>query len=183
MDPEQKTRLVRELSSRSNFYASHYSEPNRRWFVKKVIDYFWPEFKVVDGLTFFAFAAPTKIHVPKDWTKSYIEASYNHTHVLDCFSHKASLDEEPYWNSSHADFSTACFFGKKWALAVLTKLRMDFPNQHFRVYFITQDNPIVRFHQIRLNELNWLEPEDNPEGIQSGEILIFDSRSMSNLGC
>jgi hypothetical protein len=43
---------------------------------------------------------------------------------------------------------------------VATKLKTDFPNERFRVYYTRYDNPIVRFHKVRPDEDVWLSDEE-----------------------
>lgn len=63
------------------------------------------------------------------------------------------LDEiEEIYDASHPDFITACELGKTMARMWAIKLKADFPNEHFRIYYTQYDNPIVRFHKVRSNE-------------------------------
>lgn len=53
----------------------------------------WPEFKVVGDLVFFAEVAPEAID-PSAWhDRTELESSVKHLHILDLFSHGASLGD------------------------------------------------------------------------------------------
>jgi len=45
---------------------------------------------------------------------------------------------------------------RMWAI----KLKADFPNEQFRVYYPQYDDPIVRFYKVRPNEDVWLTDEE-----------------------
>jgi hypothetical protein len=148
---------------------------------KLVADWLWPTFVEVEGLVFLLSEAPKDVHgIPADWDRTQIESFFNHIHILDWFSHKAGLESEAFWDSNHPDFLLACEVGRYFAQTIAAKLRIDFPKRHFRVYFTSRDNPIVRFHQIQRGERGWLEYSDNPVGFDSGEIVAFDTRSKPN---
>ena len=50
-------------------------------------------------------------------------------------------------------FVGACELGKQIARMWAVKLKADFPLDRFRVYYTQNDNPIVRFHKVRDNNL------------------------------
>jgi hypothetical protein len=133
---------------------------------------FWPEFKVVDDLVFFGWCAPDVIDFDHWHDKTEIECSFNHVHILDCFSHEASLSDEPWWNSEHPDFKAACELGKLWAEAISYKLKKEFPERNFYIYYTEQDNPIVRFHQKHVNEAKYMSPETWEKEINCGQIVV-----------
>ncbi len=56
------------------------------------------------------------------------------------------------------------------------KLKLDFPQYDFRVYYTQADNPIVRFHRVRPDEPNWIDAEKWSEEIKSGKVVIYDTR-------
>lgn len=136
---------------------------------------FWPKFAVHDGLVFLDFA---------DWNttrdastfpdRTAIESFLNHIHVLDLFSHEASMDEEPYWNTCHPHFTIACDIGRSFAQSWAHKLSLEFPDRRFRVYFTRDDNPVVRFHQMHDGEPPWLEREQNDRVLDDDAVLIVD---------
>ena len=138
-----------------------------------VANILWPEFVVVDELIFFSWAAPDRVDLEQWHDRTEIESSLNHAHVLDLFTHGASLDEDPWWIQNHTDFLAACKFGLAWVEAVATKLARDFPEHRFFVYYSEQDNPIVRFHQEHAGETPWLSLEDRQEEIAAGPVVIY----------
>ncbi|HEY0134220.1 MAG TPA: hypothetical protein VGB85_09070 [Nannocystis sp.] len=137
----------------------------------------WPDFRVVKDLVFFAWAAPDEASYEPPANRTETESFQNHTHVLDLFTHGASLGEEPFWDAAHPDFAAACRFGKRWAHAVAVKLWFEFPGRAFFVYYTEKDNPIVRFHQQHAGEQPWLAPEGSEERIARGEVVIWEVRS------
>jgi len=145
----------------------------------KIGEILWPDFVVVNDLIFLKSESPISGDFARWPTKTETEASVNHVHVLDLFSHKAGLSNEPFWDSSHKDFTSACALGKKWAQAIFQKLSHDFPLRRFRVYFTERDNPIVRFHQIHQGEAPWLSEADWQQAILAGEIIIYESQSRA----
>ncbi|MGB8648925.1 MAG: hypothetical protein WCF84_27055 [Anaerolineae bacterium] len=52
------------------------------------------------------------------------------------------------------------------------KLKNDFPQYRFRVYYTQLDNPVVRFHRVRIDELYWLESSAD---VKLGEIIVCDT--------
>src|SRR5262249_47937221 len=71
------------------------------------------------------------------------------------------LDEiEEIYDDTHPDFATACELGRKMAQMWAIKLKFDFPNERFRVYYTQYDNPIVRFHKVRPDEHVWLSDDE-----------------------
>ena len=130
-----------------------------------VADLLWPEFAVVDDLVFFSWCAPGPVDLTQWSDRTEVESTTNHIHILDCFSHKARLGREPWWDQAHPDFKAACEFGKRWAEAVASKLRRDLPGRHFFVYYAVKDNPIIRFHQDHPGEPSWRSEEQCAEEI------------------
>jgi len=142
----------------------------------------WPEFKVVDDLVFFTWSAPKLVNLNHWHDRTEAESTLNHTHVLDCFAHGASLSDEPWWNQEHPDFKSACVFGRVWAEAVAAKLAKDFPERRFFVYFTERDNPIVRFHQEHPGDAPWLDIANLQEDIQEGSVVVHHVCGLSQLG-
>jgi hypothetical protein len=56
------------------------------------------------------------------------------------------------------------------------KLRLDFPQYDFRVYYTQDDNPIIRFHRVRPDEPNWIDEGKYIEKIERGKVVIYDTR-------
>jgi hypothetical protein len=50
----------------------------------------------------------------------------------------------------------ACQIGLQMARMWAVKLKLDYPEHRFRVYYTQYDNPIVRFHKVRIHEAVWL---------------------------
>ncbi len=114
----------------------------------------------------------------------------NHTHVFDMFGanskavkqttvdHNEVLDAiEITYDESHPDFIAACEIGKTAAKLWALKLKQDFPNDGFRVYYTEFDSPIVRFHKVRSDEPLWRTDEAISQGIQLDlrNALVFDT--------
>jgi len=145
----------------------------------KIGEILWPDFVVINDLVFLKSEAPDSDAFSNWTTKTETEASLNHVHVLDTFSHKAELTDEPFWDLGHKDFASACALGKIWARTIFSKLSYDFPSRRFRVYYTERDNPIVRFHQIHQGEAPWLSEADWQPYTLTGEIEIHESPSRA----
>lgn len=135
-------------------------------------EYLWPEFRVVNELIFFAWAAPESIN-PREWhDRTEAEATLNHVHVLDIFSSGLRVEEALGINREHPDYRAACTFGKKWAAALAAKLAIDFPHHAFRVYYTQEEDPIVRFHQAHDGEPPWASEDGWTQAIVEGVMQI-----------
>ena len=106
------------------------------------------------------------------------EAFANHQHILDLFEHQANKtgDTEDFYIPTHPDFIAACVFGKKLAQIWFSKLQMDFPQYRFRVYYTEEDDPIVRFHRVRVDEPPWLSEQNYENEIAQGKVIVLKSR-------
>ena len=135
-----------------------------------LLQVFWPEFIRENGCVFAAFHGGSG-SAQNEESKTERECFINHTHVMDEFSNGATfqhmeriseeLDEiEEIYDETHPDFITACELGRKMAHMWAMKLKTDFPNERFRVYYTQYDNPIVRFHKVRPDEHVWLSDEE-----------------------
>jgi hypothetical protein len=128
---------------------------------------------------------------PSNDTATGWEAFVNHTHIFDEFENDATktlvlhdsehLDvEESQYDETHPEFIAACEFGRTLAKLWALKLKQDFPSEQFRVYYTEYDNPIVRFHKVRVGETFWI----SDEGLQSAisvsfqNALIYDTDSI-----
>jgi hypothetical protein len=148
----------------------------------------WPEFIELGGCI-FALPAVSRA-VRSDWRKNPngerpwqdmdrtgAEALENHVRVLDCFEHG------DVWNSaratyrtSHPHFKAAERFGKIMAESWFAKLSRDYPQDHFRVYYTRNDNPIVRFHRVYPGEPAWLDEAGREEDVKRQHLLVLDTR-------
>ncbi|HEY2389993.1 MAG TPA: hypothetical protein VGK22_02365 [Candidatus Angelobacter sp.] len=132
----------------------------------------WPDFVEEDGCIFLAFQphhSDSSNNSKESYGgKTYRESFVNHTHILDEFRNQATfakrievsknLDEvEETYNETHPDFIAACALGLKIAKMWAAKLKLDFPHDRFRVYYTQYDNPIVRFHKVRVDEPEMVE--------------------------
>ena len=121
------------------------------------------------------------------------ECFVNHTHVFDEFRNSATfsrreniseeldLVEETY-DFSHPDFVLACEIGRKMARMWTMKLKSDFPQKRFRVYYTQYDNPIVRFHMVRPEEPLWFSDEQLGSATDPsfGNAVIYDTEYLDN---
>ena len=66
---------------------------------------------------------------------------------------------------------------RMWA----TKLKADFPNEQFCVYYTQYDNPIVRFHKVRSNEHVWLSDRELLDATDPSfrDALIYDTGHLA----
>lgn len=166
----------------------------------KLMNFFWPDFKEVDGLVLLSWVYINPVD-PKNFQRvmrkksTYLsiwmmplpderddtgtEWICNHTHMIDIFNHHAGRtptpDNDIHYDYDHPDFELLCKVGKQIAHLWFLKLKQDFPQYRFRVYYTQYDNPIVRFHRVRDNEPNWLSEEAWKDEIKNGTIIVFDT--------
>jgi hypothetical protein len=148
--------------------------------VKALLPLFWPDFAEHEGGLFLASTLPQprlSLDAYSDLTAA--EAFHNHVHIPDEFDHDASLDgtnpEGAYWDNTHPDFLAACEIGRRMAVMWHAKLRLEHPNRRTRVYFTSDDNPVVRFHCVRPGESVWLDDAGWLLKIAAGRVVVFDS--------
>jgi hypothetical protein len=143
---------------------------------------FWPDFEEVEGSIFIANDQPKSTSdLQHGLDRTGMEAFYNHTHMIDLFKHNSCrqpIDEydEKFFDYDHPDFLSLCELGKTLAQMWFQKLQIDFPKYDFRVYYTRDDNPVVRFHRVRPDELNWIDEGQYIEEIKRGEVVIYDTR-------
>ena len=147
-----------------------------------MLQVFWPDFIEVDGCFYARFqCAGDPVNQLSDG-KTETECFINHTHIFDEFRNHATRQEmerasedlevvEETYEISHPDFIAACEIGREMARMWALKLKMDFPQHRFRVYYTQYDNPIVRFHMVRTDEPVWL----SDEGLRSSTDPSFRS--------
>jgi hypothetical protein len=149
-----------------------------------LLDIFWPDFEEVDGSIFLATNYPKRASdLENGLDRTGIEALMNHTHMIDLFKHNAGIqpideDDERFYDYDHPDFSSLCELAKTIAQMWFQKLKLDFPQYDFRVYYTQDEDPVIRFHRIRPNELNWIDEEQFIEEIERGKVIIYDTRKM-----
>lgn len=141
---------------------------------------FWPEFKEIEGSVFLSWVKVDKLCDPElgvDYTGQ--EEFLNHTHIIDLFRHEVSFlrtkEGDYYSDRNHPDYNFCCEVGKKLAQMWYQKLKIDFPQYRFRVYYTQEDNPIVRFHRVRPEEPYWIDEKDHPDDIKCGKVIIYDT--------
>ena len=139
----------------------------------------WPEFVEQNGNLFLAG------HTPRHRSKAGArpvdgldntgrEAFHNHLHVLEVFGGSRDVwdGRRNRFRRSHADFRAADRVGRTLAAAWFAKLRRDFPDQPFRVYYSSQDDPTVRFHRVYSDEPVWL---DETGRVENRDLVVYDS--------
>ena len=144
----------------------------------------WPQFVCVHDCIFLAseVRSEDKLNMAFFQDLTGAEASVNHVHLLDHFEHDASLSVEPFWDSQHPDFRTACEIAKTIAKIWAAKLMDEFPERSFRIYYSESDNPIIRFHTVRSHEPPWASEHDWRQQILDGTMLIWQvDRAESNV--
>ncbi len=134
------------------------------------LEVLWPDFMEVNGCVFARFQCSGGPIQELSDGKTETECLVNHTHVLDEFPNRATSERresvsdeldvvEEAYDVSHPDFVSACEIGRIMARMWAMKLKADFPHDRFRVYYTQYDNPIVRFHKVRMNEPVWLSDD------------------------
>ncbi|MCW7469368.1 hypothetical protein [Leptospira kanakyensis] len=141
------------------------------WVYKTVSEYFWPEFIDRNGMIFIKSEYSKIDKLPKDPIEA--ECFINHLHILDLFNHSADLPDEPFWDTEHSDYKDAWNLGKHISEMWKQKLERDFPNDNFRIYLSKNDNPVLRFHKVRKNHINWFENENNSDQSEKEKNMII----------
>lgn len=133
----------------------------------------WPCFEERDGAVIVADLVGER-STPVCSFPSLTEAEIliNHVHILDCFKNSAVSDSEPFYDANHPDFKRACALGVLVAQCWAAKLHLDYPERTFRVFYTQQDNPIVRFHQLRNGEPQFLDEADWSDEVKDGRVVI-----------
>jgi hypothetical protein len=155
---------------------------------RQLLHVYWPDFVEIDGCFYARFQCSGGPVTHLSDGKTETECFINHTHILDEFRNRAtsaekeSVSEEldvvqETYDTSHPDFVAACEIGQEMARMWALKLRADFPQHRFRVYYTQYDNPIVRFHLVRPDEPVWLSDEQfrNTAEPSFGSAVIFDT--------
>jgi hypothetical protein len=154
----------------------------------EVLHVFWPDFVEIDGCFYAAFQCSGGPMKQLSDGKTETECFINHTHILDEFLNRATLSQREHvseeldavdetYDTSHPDFIEACEIGREMARMWALKLKAEFPQHRFRVYYTQYDNPIVRFHMVRNDERCWLTDEQLRSATEPsfGNAMIFDT--------
>jgi hypothetical protein len=150
----------------------------------------WPSFELRCEAILLA-SIPTPQLAESRESRTSVEAFYSHTHILDEFRHtipygphpdpELTADcETPDWD--HPDFRAAWDLTRTIGQMWLQKLRLDFPEWHFRVYCTKLDDPIVRFHRVRDGEPPWLTDKEVALQAARDEVIVYDSRGVPDHG-
>jgi hypothetical protein len=153
-----------------------------------LLQVFWPDFVELDGCIFAKFQCSGDPLCQLSDGRTETECLVNHTHIFDEFRNRATtahrekvsddLDvvEESY-DSAHPDFVAACEIGRQMARIWAIKLKADFPDRRFRVYYTQYDNPVARFHMVRSDERVWISDDQLKSATEPtfGNALIFDT--------
>lgn len=167
----------------------------------------WPDFVLRDGCVYAEFHvgdSPNKPH----GTLTEWELFVNHTHIFDEFRSEA-YEEVPVdragpdltvveakYKEDHPDFQLAKQLGETMAKMWAIKLKLDFPRDRFRVYYLHYDDACLRFHKVRPDEGVWLSDEQFLQNTQAcfkdgvlydtdyvdSPVRRFDSNPQGNSG-
>src|SRR5436190_2648880 len=131
-----------------------------------IVSLLWPKFVERHGNIYLADCAPSWRAQPTDGRDNTArEPFHNHVHVLEVLAHSNGVwdpKRNPF-KRSHPEFRAADRVGRTCAETWFAKLRQDFPNQHFRVYYSASNDPTVRFHRVYLNEPPWFDADRSPQ--------------------
>lgn len=142
--------------------------------MQKILELAWPRFLEREGCVVIDWCEDESSPLSDDFDRTGRECFVNHVHILDLVEHNAADEKAESYTflPEHPDFLAACRIGRLLARTWLEKLRKDFPDDDFRVYFTRDDNPIVRFHRVYESESPWMEDLDD----DNDQILILDTR-------
>jgi hypothetical protein len=141
--------------------------------VVRLAELMWPEFVEVAGYVFAKGIASRDVFgrrgLPSSrWTgldRTGVEAFESHLHIIDALG----------GGRSRPDRTAAIAIGRAMARTWLARLQHDFPLQRFRVYFTSDDEPIVRFHRVYPDEPVWLDEADWPRRRRDRQALVLDT--------
>ena len=140
---------------------------------------FYPDFVEIGGAVFLADSLPQGGRPSLAPDRAAAESLINHVHILDRFRHDAGLDgnnpEGVFYDRGHPDFQLGCEVAKKVALIGRQKLKAEFPDYRFRVYYTEEDNPIIRFHRVREGEPVWLDESGWSKEVARGKVIVYDT--------
>ena len=150
---------------------------------------FWPGLRLQGGAVLLA-SRPAPARRRAD-SLGALEAASSLTHILDVVRHRVPFDRHPDpalaaqyhapdW--SHPEFRQAWELAKLVGQMWMQKLRLDFPEAHFRVYCTRLDDPVVRFHRVRAGERHWATDDEAAPYVARGDAVIYDSSKLSGPG-
>jgi hypothetical protein len=145
----------------------------------------WPRFVEAYGLVFLDLSGRRRANnkpfgyrrrLEPGLDKTGIESFQNHTHILDLFKHDRIMKHRSLdYDQRHPHFRLAERIGVAVAEAWCAKLKRDFPQDNFRVYYTpNRFGSIVRFHRLYPNETAWF-PDDGKHPPSFGQIRIWDT--------
>jgi hypothetical protein len=144
----------------------------------EVSAFLWPGFKRASNCVLLAWVGDAGIPA-QGFDLTGWEAFQNHTHLNDDFligrnqdhTLKSDDDREEDWKAARKVGQLAA---KLWCL----KLREDFPEERFRVYYTESDDCIIRFHKVREGEPPWASNADIEMSKDSFESsLVYDTEN------
>ena len=150
----------------------------------RLLDIYWPTFTAVGDGVFLGADLPSAEGSPPPVDALHsiplIEAEWSqtHTHIFDHFRHTIPKIHDAAWDiyrpdPTHPEFEEAWRLAKTIGQMWLAKLQVDFPRDRFCVYVTKFDDPIVRFHKLRVGEEPYLSDEDCASEIARGEMAIY----------
>jgi hypothetical protein len=148
----------------------------------------WPRFVQHDGLILVDLSGRYRVSGKRiarrpdlGLDNTGLEAFQNHTHVLDLFKHDSKVwrSRPGRFDRRHPHFRLAERIGVVIAESWFAKLRRDFPEDRFRVYYTRLDDPIVRFHRVYPREPMWLD-DDQCESTPGARV--WDTRQAQGSG-
>jgi hypothetical protein len=145
----------------------------------RLAELLWPEFVVAGGATFLKSGWAGVQHIARlAALTGDAEWVVNHVVVMYEFFHGAGLGREPWWDRRHPDFARACRLGEIMCETWAAKLRRDFPDKDFAVFFTRDGSPTVWFHTShKPNEIDF-----DPANADPGSVLMIHSRDGRRLG-
>lgn len=173
--PEYKQLLANARNNISKDFEGYIPVENVQisWMNNAIPSFLWPEFIQINGMVFLKNEYSESQNIPEEPIEA--ECFINHIHILDLFSHNASLPDEPFWDYNHPDFQKAWDVGNTLIELWQTKLKRDFPNERFKIYLTKFDNPIIRFHKMRIGQIDWIAESTNIQEINDGNIIILET--------
>ena len=132
---------------------------------------YWPVFVEKDEAIFLQLALENSYGIPSEPMEA--ECFVNSIHLLDLFKNDASINDEPYWDFEHPDFTSAYELALKISDMWASKLAKDFPSYKFVIICTKYDNPMIRFHKLREDGKLYFNPKDWATDINNGSVKFI----------
>ncbi len=122
----------------------------------KAISIIWPTFILKDDMIFIDEIIGSYIYNGR--FKTDTEAAENHIHI------------ENYFGESYEEqIKIGEIICEIWSL----KLKVTYPHRNFKIYLFKDEDIVIRFHQMHVNEPSLLDEVSEKEMIKTGKLKTW----------